>query len=53
MSDGSPEEVLRLAHHFMESRILLSAAELNLFTTLNPVPLFPEVFHTKTFTTTI
>ena len=32
MSDGSPEEVLRLSQNFMESRILLSGAELNLFT---------------------
>jgi SAM-dependent methyltransferase len=39
MSYGSPEEVLRLAQNFMESRILLSAAELNLFTILNPAPL--------------
>ncbi len=39
MSYGSPEEVLRLAQNFMESRILLSGAELNLFTILNPAPL--------------
>ncbi len=39
MSRGSPEEVLRLANNFMESRILLSAAELNLFTVLNSAPL--------------
>lgn len=39
MSDGSPEEVLRLSQNFMESRILLSGAELNLFTILNPTPL--------------
>ena len=39
MSYGSPEEVLRLSQNFMESRILLSGAELNLFTILNPAPL--------------
>jgi ubiquinone/menaquinone biosynthesis C-methylase UbiE len=39
MSYGSLEELLRLAHNFMESHILLSAAELNLFTILNPAPL--------------
>jgi len=39
MSRSSPEEVLRLANNFMESRILLSAAELNLFTVLNSGPL--------------
>jgi predicted O-methyltransferase YrrM len=39
MSYGSPEEFLRLALNFMESRILLSAAELNLFTILGPAPL--------------
>ncbi len=39
MSYGSSEEVLRLAQNFMESRIMLSGAELNLFTILNPAPL--------------
>jgi predicted O-methyltransferase YrrM len=39
MSCTSPEELLRLANNFMESRILLSAAELNLFTVLNAAPL--------------
>ena len=39
MSRNSPEEVLRLANNFMESRILLSAAELNLLTVLNSAPL--------------
>ncbi len=39
MNYGSPEEVLRLAQNFMESRILLSAAALNLFTILDPAPL--------------
>ncbi len=39
MNHYGPEEVLRLANNFMESRILLSAAELNLFTLLNSAPL--------------
>jgi hypothetical protein len=39
MGYGSPEEVLRLSQNFTESRILLSGAELNLFTILNPTPL--------------
>ncbi len=39
MTSYGPEEVLRLASHFMESRILLSAAELDLFTLLNGSPL--------------
>jgi predicted O-methyltransferase YrrM len=39
MSYNSPEEILRLARSFMESRILLSGAELNLFTILSQSPL--------------
>jgi len=39
MSYDSLEEVLRLSQNFMESRILLSGAELKLFTILNPAPL--------------
>lgn len=39
MSDNSPEEILRLARNFMECRILLSGAELNLFTILSRAPL--------------
>jgi predicted O-methyltransferase YrrM len=35
---NNPEAVLRLAWQFMESRILLSAAEMNLFTFLDGVP---------------
>jgi predicted O-methyltransferase YrrM len=35
MSPVSQEEVLRLARNFMESRVLLSGAELNLFTLLS------------------
>ena len=42
MSYGSSEEVLRLSQNFMESRILLSGAELNLFTILNPAPLYAQ-----------
>jgi hypothetical protein len=38
MGHNSPEELLRLTNNFMESRILLSAAELNLFTALNSAP---------------
>jgi predicted O-methyltransferase YrrM len=33
--DNSPEAILKLARQFMESRILLSAAEMNLFTFLD------------------
>ena len=39
MNHISPEAVLSLAQSFMESRILLSSTELNLFTILNPAPL--------------
>jgi predicted O-methyltransferase YrrM len=42
MDYGSSEELLRLSRNFMESRILLSGAELNLFTLLNPAPLSAE-----------
>ena len=37
--EKSPEKVLKLAQAFTESRILLSAAELNLFTLLQETPL--------------
>jgi predicted O-methyltransferase YrrM len=37
--DNSPEAILKLARQFMESRILLSAAEMNLFTLLDQMPL--------------
>jgi predicted O-methyltransferase YrrM len=36
--DNSPEAILKLARQFMESRILLSAAEMNLFTLLDGMP---------------
>ena len=39
MNYVTPEAVLDLARNFMESRIFLSGAELNLFTILTPVPL--------------
>lgn len=39
MSYGSWEEIVKLSQNFMESRIMLSGAELNLFTILNPAPL--------------
>jgi precorrin-6B methylase 2 len=39
MSANNPEGILKLAQGFMESRILLSAAELNLFTILKQTPL--------------
>lgn len=39
MEHVSPETVLSLARSFMECRILLSGAELNLFTILTPAPL--------------
>ena len=40
MTSGSgPEKILKMAQCFMESRILLSAAELNLFTLLQKTPL--------------
>jgi hypothetical protein len=39
MSDANPEEVLRFAQNFIESRILLSGAELNPFTNLSQTPL--------------
>jgi predicted O-methyltransferase YrrM len=38
MSYNTPEAVLKLARQFMESRILLTAAELNLFTDLAEKP---------------
>ncbi|MDX9820396.1 MAG: methyltransferase [Syntrophales bacterium] len=36
--DNSPEAILKLARQFMESRIFLSAAEMNLFTFLDERP---------------
>ena len=42
MSSISPQVILDLARNFMESRILLTAAELNLFTLLTPDSLSAE-----------
>ena len=44
----TPEELLRLTQGFMESRILLSAAELNLFTILQKTPLSAREVAEKT-----
>jgi predicted O-methyltransferase YrrM len=44
----NPEKILRQAQAFMESRILLTAAELNLFTCLNKTPLTAEQTALKT-----
>ncbi|MCX5854977.1 MAG: methyltransferase [Deltaproteobacteria bacterium] len=50
MSYSSPEEVLRLARNFMESRILLSGAELNVFTILSHAPLTAKEVSDRTGT---
>ena len=42
MSYNSPEDVLRLSRNFMECRIMLSGAELNLFTILHQTPMTAE-----------
>ena len=47
MSYGSQEEILRLSRNFMESRILLSGAELNIFTILSRTPLSAQEVSTK------
>lgn len=39
MNIASPDAILSLARNFMECRILLTGAELNLFTLLTPTPL--------------
>lgn len=36
--DNSPEAILKLARQFMESRVLLSAAEMNIFSLLDGMP---------------
>jgi len=48
MSYESAEEILKLARNFMESRILLSGAELNLFTTLSQEALTAKQVSHKT-----
>jgi len=45
--DNGPEKILKMAQGFMESRILLSAAELNLFTLLSKAPLTAEAINGK------
>ncbi len=40
--NNRPEVILKLARRFMESRILLSAAEMNIFTLLDGTPLTAE-----------
>jgi predicted O-methyltransferase YrrM len=42
MSTSGPKEILELARNFMESRILLSAAEVDLFTLLSSTPHAPK-----------
>jgi len=42
MNYTSPEEMLKLSRNFMECRILLSGAELNLFTILSGDPMSPQ-----------
>lgn len=39
---NTPEQIIKIAQSFMESRILLSAAELNIFTLLQAAPLSAE-----------
>ena len=48
MNEIRPESVLQLAQGFMESRILLTAVELNLFTILKPGPLSGEEIAVRT-----
>jgi precorrin-6B methylase 2 len=47
MSDGSSQAILGLAQGFMESRILLSAADLNIFTILKSKPLSAQEAATR------
>jgi predicted O-methyltransferase YrrM len=47
MTDVNLQDVLVLARSFTECRILLSAAELNLFTALTPVPLSAQQVASK------
>ena len=42
MKTINPAEIMTLARNFMECRILLSGAELDLFTLLAPKPLTPQ-----------
>jgi len=45
--ENGPEKILKTAQGFMESRILLSAAELNLFTLLSKTPLAAKEINEK------
>ena len=47
IQENKPEKILKTAHGFMESRILLSAAELNLFTLLSAKPLTAKEINDK------
>ena len=47
MNHMGPESILGLARNFMESRVLLTGAELDLFTLLTPVPLPAEEVATR------
>jgi predicted O-methyltransferase YrrM len=47
MNPHTPQAILELARNFMESRVLLSAAELDLFTLLAPNPLSVEEIAAK------
>ncbi len=48
MNQISPQTILGLARNFMESRILLTAAELDLFTLLGPAPLSAQELAVRT-----
>jgi predicted O-methyltransferase YrrM len=48
MNQDSPEAILGLARNFMECRILLTGAELNLFTLLTRVPLSAKEVASRT-----
>jgi len=48
MSNFSPESILAISRNFMESRILLTAAELNLFSILTPTPLAAQEIARRT-----
>jgi SAM-dependent methyltransferase len=47
VNDKGPQEILGLAQGFMESRIMLSAAEMNLFTVLKSEPLSVQEIATR------
>ena len=47
MNSWDPTQILNLARNFMESRLLLSGAELDLFTLLTPKPLSAQEISTR------